>query len=94
MEIVRVDLSVLTIPLFRVDVPLSSEHVWFPTKFPQPEPDDKVELGEVFGLADLSVDKNLGSGKVLEILIVGDHIYGVRRALKVVTPMFKGFKNG
>ena len=39
MEIMRVDLSVLTIPLFRVDVLLSSECIWFPTKFTQSEPD-------------------------------------------------------
>ena len=94
MEIVGVDLSVLTIPLFRVDVPSSSERVRFPTKFPRPEPDDKVELGEVFGPADLPAGKNLSSGKVLEILMISDHVYGVRGTLKVVTPMFKGFENG
>ena len=32
-EIMRVDLSVLTIPLFRVDVPSSSECIRLPTKF-------------------------------------------------------------
>ncbi len=39
MEIVRIDCSILTIPLFWIDVPLSSECIWFSSKFPWLEAD-------------------------------------------------------
>ncbi len=38
-EIVRIDCCVLTIPLFWIDVPSSSECIRFPSKFPRSEPD-------------------------------------------------------
>ena len=31
-EVVRVDYDVVSIPLFRIDIPLSSESIWFGTK--------------------------------------------------------------
>lgn len=39
MEIVRIDCCVLTIPLFWIDVPSSSECVQFPSEFPWSEAD-------------------------------------------------------
>jgi len=47
LEVVRVDCGVASIPLFRIDVPLSSESIWFSVETTRAEPDDKVELGEV-----------------------------------------------
>ncbi len=38
-EIVRIDCCILTIPLFWIDVPSSSECVQFPSKFSWSEPD-------------------------------------------------------
>ena len=46
-EVVRVDCSIASIPPFRIDVPLSSESVWFGAKMTRAEPDNKVELEEV-----------------------------------------------
>ena len=46
-EVVRVDCSIASIPSFRIDVPLSSESVWFGAKMTRAEPDNKVELEEV-----------------------------------------------
>ena len=49
LEVVRVDCGIASIPPFRIDVPLSSESIWFCAKPTRAEPDDKVELGEVLG---------------------------------------------
>ena len=92
-EIMRVDLSVLTIPLFRVDVPLSSECIQFPTKFTQSEPDYKVELGKEFGPTDLTSSKDLGSREILKVLMVCNDVDGFHGAFKVMMPVFKGFKD-
>ena len=46
-EVVRVDCSIASISPFRIDVPLSSESVWFGAKMTRAEPDNKVELEEV-----------------------------------------------
>jgi len=46
-EAVRVDCGVASIPSFRIDIPLSSESIWFGAKMTRAEPDDKIELGEV-----------------------------------------------
>jgi len=50
MQVIRVDYSIASIPPFRIDIPLSSESVWFSAKMTRVEPDDKVELGEVLEL--------------------------------------------
>jgi len=50
LEVVRVDCGVASIPPFRIDVPSSSESIQFGVKTTRAEPDDKIELGEVFGL--------------------------------------------
>jgi len=49
LEVVRVDCGIASIPLFRINVPLSSESIWFGAETIKVEPDDKVELGEVLG---------------------------------------------
>ena len=46
-EVLWVDHGVATIPLFRIDVPSSSECIRFCTKFSRAEPDDHVECGKV-----------------------------------------------
>jgi len=43
----RVDCGIASIPSFKIDVPLSSESIWFGTKMTKVEPDDKVELEEI-----------------------------------------------
>ena len=47
LEVVRVDCSIASIPPFRIDVPSSSESIWFGAEMTRVEPDDKVELEEV-----------------------------------------------
>jgi len=49
LEVVRVDCDIASIPPFRIDVPSSSESIWFGAEMTRAEPNDKVELGEVLG---------------------------------------------
>ena len=46
-EVVRIDYGVASIPLFRINIPLSSESIWFCAKMTRVESDNKVELREV-----------------------------------------------
>src|SRR6266481_7412535 len=57
------------------------------------ETDDEVETRKVFRPTCLMACKDLGCGKVLEVLVIGDNVNQDSRALKVMLPMFEGFKN-
>jgi len=57
LEVVRVDCGVASIPPFRIDIPSSSESIWFDAKTTRAEPDDKVELGEVLRPLCLPLDQ-------------------------------------
>ena len=46
-EVVRVDYSIASIPLFIVDIPSSSKSIWFGAKITRMEPDDKIKIREV-----------------------------------------------
>jgi len=76
-KVVRVDCGVASIPLFRIDVPLSSESIQFGTKMTRIEPNDKVELEEVFRLLHLPLDQHLSSRKVLKIFMIYNNIDGI-----------------
>ena len=47
LEVIRVDCGIASIPLFRVDILLSSKNIWFGSKMTWMEPDDKIELRKV-----------------------------------------------
>jgi len=53
-EVVRVDCGVASILPFRIDVPLSSESIWFNAEMTRVESDDKVKLEEILGPPCLS----------------------------------------
>ena len=55
------------------------------------ETDDKIESGKVFGPMCLSTREDFGRGEVLEIPVISDHIDGVAKTFKVVSPSFKCF---
>jgi len=74
LEVVRVDCGVASIPLFRIDIPLSSESIWFYTEMTRAEPYDKVELEKVLGLLHLPLDQYLGSRKILKVLMICNNI--------------------
>jgi len=51
----RVNLSVVLIPLFGIDIPASSKGIWFSSKFSGTETDDHIELVEEFRPTSLMV---------------------------------------
>ena len=73
-EVVRVDCSVASIPPFRIDVPLSSESIWFVAKITKAEPNDKVELGEALRPLHLPLGQDLGSRKILKVFMIYNNI--------------------
>ena len=93
-EVVRIDCGIASIPLFRIDVPLSSESIQFSTETTRMEPDDKVELGEVLGLPRLPPDQYLGSRKILKVFMIHNNIDGIGQTFQIVLPNLESFKDG
>ena len=91
MVVLRIDSGIVAIPLFKIDVPLSSKSVRLGSEFSGTETDDEVESGNVFGPLCLSTRGDFGCGEVLEIPVVSDHINGVVGTFEIVLPSFKGF---
>ena len=75
-KVVRVDCGIANISPFRINIPLSSESVWFSAKITRMKPDDKIKLGEVLRLLYLPLDQYLGSRKILKIFIIHNNING------------------
>ena len=92
-EVVEVDCGIASILSFRIDVPLSSESIWFGAKTTRIEPDDKVELGEVLRPPCLSLDQYLGSRKILKIFMICNNVDGIGWTFQVVLPNFDSFKD-
>jgi len=76
-EVVRVDCSIASISLFRIDIPSSSESVQFGAKTTRAEPDDKVKLRKVLGLLYLPLGQHLGSRKILKVFVIHNNIDGI-----------------
>ena len=93
LEVVRVDCRIASIPLFRIDIPSSSESVRFGVKITRIEPDDKVELGKVLRLPYLPLGQHLSSRKILKIFMICNNINGIGQTFQVVLPNLKSFKN-
>ena len=49
-EVIRVDCGIASISPFKINIPSSSESIWFSAKTTRAEPDDKIELEEVLKL--------------------------------------------
>jgi len=94
LEVVRVDCGVASIPPFRIDVPSSSESIWFSAEITRAEPDDKIELGKVLGPSRLLLGQYLGSRKILKVLMIRNNINGVGQTFQIVPPNLESFKDG
>ena len=73
-EVVKIDCSIASIPLFRINVPLSSESVQFGAKMTRTEFDNKIKLREVLRLLYLSLGQHLGSKKILKVFIIYNNV--------------------
>jgi len=76
-EVVGVDCGIASIPLFRIDIPPSSESIQFGANMTRMEPNNKVELREILKPLCLPLDQYLGNGKILKILMFCDNIDGI-----------------
>ena len=94
LEIVWVYVSIVPIPLFWVDVPMASEGIRLCSKASRVEADGEVELEEVLQPVGLTAGQDLGAGEILQVLVVSDHISRRGGALKVVSPVLEGLKDG
>jgi len=94
LEVVRVDCGIASIPPFRIDVPSSSESIWFCAKTSRVEPNDKIELGKVLGPPCLPPDQYLGSRKILKVLMICNNVDGIGRTFQIVSPNLESFKDG
>ena len=76
-EVVRVDYGIASIPPFRINIPLSSESIWFDAKMTRTESNEKVELRKILRPLCLPPGQYLGSGKVLKVFVICNNINGV-----------------
>jgi len=93
LEVVRVDCGVASIPPFRIDVPSSSESIWFCAETTRAEPDDKIELGKVLGPPRLPPGQYLGSRKVLKVLMIRNNVDGIGRTFQIMPPNLESFED-
>ena len=75
-EVIMVDCSIASIPLFRVNVQLSSKSIQFGAKMTRIEHNDKIELKEILGPLCLPPSQHLGSRKILKVFIIYNNING------------------
>jgi len=94
LEVVRVDCGIASIPLFRIDIPSSSESIQFGAKTTRAEPNDKIELGKILGPPCLPPDQYLGSRKILKVLMIRNNIDGIGQTFQIVSPNLESFKDG
>jgi hypothetical protein len=74
MKIMRVNLNVVLIPLFGIDIPVSSKGIQFSSKFSRTETDDHIELVEEFRPMSLMAREEFGGCKILKVLMVCDNV--------------------
>jgi len=92
-EVVRVDYSIASIPLFRIDVPSFSKSVQFGAEMTRAKPDNKIELEEILRLLYLPLDQYLGSRKILKILMIHNNINGIGWTFQIVSPNLESFED-
>ena len=93
-EVMRIDCGIASISFFRIDVPLSSESIWFDTKMTGMESDNKIELREVLGPLHLPLGQHFGDRKVLKVFMIYNNVDGIGQTFQVVLPNLESFKDG
>ena len=93
MEVVWIDASVVLIPLFGVDIPVSSEGIRLSFEASRAEMNNKVELEEKLQSMGLPSSQEFGGCEVFQVLVVGDYINQSCGAFKIVVPRPKSLVN-
>jgi len=94
LEAMRIDCGIASIPPFRIDIPSSSEGIWFCAEATRAEPDDKVELGEVLRPPRLPPGQYLGSRKILKVFMIHNNVDGIGQTFQIVLPNLESFEDG
>ena len=89
----QIDMSVVLIPLFEVDIPASSESIRLSPEAFRAEANNEVKLREELQPVDLPSIQEFGCCKVLQVLVVGDDINQSCRACKIVASGPKSLVN-
>ena len=92
-EVVGVDCSIASIPLFRIDILLFNKSIWFGAKMTRTELNDKIKSREIFKLLLLPLDQYLGSRKILKVFMICNNVNEIGQILQIVLPNLKSFKN-
>ena len=82
----QIDMSIVLISLFGVDIPASGEGIRLSSKVSRVEMNNEVELGEELQPAGLPPSQEFGGCKVLQVLVVGDDVNQSCGALKIMVP--------
>ena len=89
----RVNCSIASIFLFRINILLSSKNIQFSTKTSRVELNDKIKLQKIFRPLYLFIDQYLCSRKILKIFVIHNNINKKGYTFKIVTQNFEDFKN-
>ena len=73
---------------------MASEGIGLCSEVSRAEADGEVELGEVLRPVGLTAGQDLGTGEVLQVLVVGNHIDWRGGALKVMSPVLESLEDG
>jgi hypothetical protein len=90
LEVVQIHNRVVAIPLFRVNVPLSSQCIGLSIKLTRMELNDEVKGQEELGPVHLVPSEEFHYTEILQIFVVGDNVDQIQSTLKVMVPCPKG----
>ena len=93
-EIVRINSCIIPFPLFRIDIPSSSQCVRFGSEFSGTETNHKAELRKEFRPTGLPSRQNFGSRKIFEVLVVCDNVNWNWSSFKVMAPWSESLEDG
>src|ERR1700730_17037468 len=90
--VLQIDVGIVTIPLFGIDVPTSSQCIWFHSEPTRVESDHEIELGQELRPPGLTPGEQTDRGEVLEVLVVGNNVDRSFRTFEIVPPSGKCLK--
>ena len=87
-EVLWIDTGIVAIPLVKIYVLSSSKCIMFGAKFSRMDMDNEIEARKVFGPSCLLMHEDFGCGKILQILVISDHIDRKSKAFEVMSSSF------
>ena len=85
-------MGIVAIPLFGIDIPMSSQRIGFHSEPTRAESDHEIELGKELQPPGLMLGEQADCGEVLKVLVVSNNVDQSFRTLKIVPPSSKCLK--